>query len=230
MTPQSRMEQLLAADVTRSWCLRQSDADSRFVYDEAHSGGSSEVRFAVTPVGGDCPVACAVQLDGGSVSLTRLDTDETKNLVRGPFDQRALEDALDNALAGIMGEQGDDGMFVEGAAVSVTLDRYERSRAARKACLDVQGTSCAICGFDFGKAYGEAFAGIIQVHHVIPVSERGGAYEVDPIRDLIPVCPNCHVALHSKPGGTYTPDELRAALAQRRGTNDNGNSRPLDID
>ena len=27
--------------------------------------------------------------------------------------------------------------------------------------------------------------------------------------DLIPVCPNCHTALHSKKGGVYTIEELK---------------------
>lgn len=103
-------------------------------------------------------------------------------------------------------------LFTEGAQCDITADRYERSRSARQACLQANGTVCAICGFDFAKAYGPEFAGIIQVHHITPISEIGREYQVDPVHDLIPVCPNCHVALHSKPGGTYTPDELRAFL------------------
>ena len=102
--------------------------------------------------------------------------------------------------------------LTEGARCSITIDRYERSRSARQACLQANGTTCAICGFDFAKAYGPEFAGIIQVHHVTPLCEIGREYQVDPVHDLIPVCPNCHIALHSKPGGTYTPDELRTLL------------------
>lgn len=104
--------------------------------------------------------------------------------------------------------------LVEGALKAVAADRYERSRAARQACIQAHGATCAICGFDFAKAYGPQFAGIIQVHHIVPLHETGKAHEVDPIRDLIPVCPNCHVALHAKPGGTYTPDELRALMGK----------------
>lgn len=109
-------------------------------------------------------------------------------------------------------------LLTEGAQYGITADRYERSRSARQACLQANGTACAICGFDFAKAYGPEFAGIIQVHHLTPISEIGHEYHVDPVHDLIPVCPNCHVALHSKPGGTYTPDELRTLL--RRSEND----------
>lgn len=120
-------------------------------------------------------------------------------------------------------DEDPDQLFTEGAQCNIVADRYERSRSARQACLQANGTACAICGFDFAKAYGAEFAGIIQVHHITPISEIGHKYQVDPVHDLIPVCPNCHVALHSKPGGTYTPDELRALL--RRAKNDENKDR-----
>lgn len=107
--------------------------------------------------------------------------------------------------------------LTEGAVVSVRTDRYERSRAARQACVKAHGATCAICGFDFAKTYGQQFGGIIQVHHVVPLHQTAAEHVVDPVRDLIPVCPNCHVALHAKPdGGTYTPDELRVLMGLAR--------------
>ncbi|RCO07675.1 HNH endonuclease, partial [Bacilli bacterium] len=35
------------------------------------------------------------------------------------------------------------------------------------------------------------------VHHVIPLYEVKEEYIVDPIIDLIPLCPNCHSMIHS---------------------------------
>ena len=78
------------------------------------------------------------------------------------------------------------------------------------------GLGGLICGIDFGKTYGPEFAGKIEVHHLVPISEIGEEYVVDPVRDLIPVCPNCHTALHSKEGGVYTPDELRRILHSKK--------------
>ena len=100
-------------------------------------------------------------------------------------------------------------LLVEGSRCTVELDRFERSRAAREACIAAHGAVCSICGFDFSKAYGPHFSGIVQVHHIVPLSVVDSEHDVDPVTDLIPVCPNCHVALHSKPGGVYTPGELR---------------------
>ncbi len=124
------------------------------------------------------------------------------------------------AEADMEGRERDEGEpLTEGAPCTVVVDRYERSRAARRQCLDAHGTVCTICGFDFAATYGPEFAGIIQVHHIVPLHELGEAHEVDSVRDLVPVCPNCHVALHAKPGGTYTPAELKA-LRSRWGNNE----------
>jgi len=100
--------------------------------------------------------------------------------------------------------------MTEGAEETVALNKYERNPKARAACIAAYGTACCVCGMDFGKAYGPEFAGKIEVHHIVPISEIGGEYVVDPIRDLRPVCPNCHMALHSKKDGVYTIEELKA--------------------
>lgn len=95
--------------------------------------------------------------------------------------------------------------FSEGRSTQRKITIFERSRSARKACLKEFGTRCFICQFDFGKKYGSRFAGNIQVHHLDPISWRRSVYELDPKRDLRPVCPNCHYAL--KAGSCIRLDE-----------------------
>lgn len=85
---------------------------------------------------------------------------------------------------------------------------YERNAKARKICFDYYGPTCQICGFDSEKVYGLKFKGKIQVHHKVPLKEIGKSYIVDPIKDLIPVCPNCHMIIHSKKYGYYTIEEV----------------------
>mgnify|MGYP003381942991 CR=1 FL=1 len=99
----------------------------------------------------------------------------------------------------------------EGAAKIVTLTTYERSLAARQRCVQHYGAQCAVCGFDFSKVYGIVGEGYIHVHHVIPLSTIGSEYKVDPIRDLIPVCPNCHAMIHKRTP-CYSIDEMRAMI------------------
>ncbi len=84
------------------------------------------------------------------------------------------------------------GTYPEGATRRITVNAYERSRQAAERCVDHHGHACDVCGFDFGRTYGDAGEGFIHVHHLKPLSEIRGEYRVDPIRDLRPVCPNCH--------------------------------------
>lgn len=90
---------------------------------------------------------------------------------------------------------GPTGLF-EGSIRTITVNGYERNPAARWACVAHHGTRCCVCGFDFVAVYGPIMAGYIQAHHLRPLSEIGSEYEVDPIADLRPVCPNCHAVIH----------------------------------
>ena len=100
-------------------------------------------------------------------------------------------------------------IYLEGAQKVILTNRYERNPKARARCIAVHGSACKVCGFDFGIAYGEEFSGKIEVHHIKPISEIGEEYVVDPVRDLVPVCPNCHMMLHSKKDGVFTVEELK---------------------
>lgn len=102
-----------------------------------------------------------------------------------------------------------DGSYPEGAVKKISINAYERSERARRACINHFGPNCLVCGFSFC----DTFPGIskvenyIHVHHLRMLSEIDDIYQVDPVKDLIPVCPNCHAALHLK-DPPYTPEEL----------------------
>jgi hypothetical protein len=107
--------------------------------------------------------------------------------------------------------------FLEGAATTVVLDRYERDSDARHACLSHYGLSCRVCGTTMSDLYGDLGSGFIHVHHRVPLGEVGEEHEVDPIRDLIPVCPNCHSMLHRR-NPPLSVEELAAIVRGRRGS------------
>jgi predicted HNH restriction endonuclease len=102
----------------------------------------------------------------------------------------------------------------EGSVQRVLVNRYERDRQAREACIRHHGASCAVCAFDFGTVYGADYAGFIHVHHLRPLSDGGGEYVVDPITDLVPVCPNCHAIIHHG-GRVRSIDEVRELLGKK---------------
>lgn len=106
--------------------------------------------------------------------------------------------------------------LIEGSKVVHQFQSYERNSKARRVCLRFHGHTCAICGLNFEDKFGSAFSGIIEVHHIEPLSLQKGRHEVDPIRDLMPLCPNCHRMIHAKNGDVYTPDELREIIFRQK--------------
>jgi 5-methylcytosine-specific restriction protein A len=101
------------------------------------------------------------------------------------------------------------GTLPQDALIRVGVNRYERNPHARRICVAHHGTSCAACGFSFEAAYGPEGEGFIHVHHLVPASQLGPGYELDPVGDLVPLCPNCHAMAHRR-RVPYTVAELRA--------------------
>jgi 5-methylcytosine-specific restriction protein A len=56
----------------------------------------------------------------------------------------------------------------------------------------------------------------MHVHHLTPLATMTGPYQVDPISDLRPVCPNCHAMIHRYPGAPCSIEELQRIMAQAR--------------
>src|SRR2546426_4582430 len=106
-------------------------------------------------------------------------------------------------------------ILYEGAKKQIYVNSYERNSCARDRCIKYYGARCIICSFDFEKTYGEVGRGIIHVHHLKPLSDIGEMYRVDPINDLRPVCPNCHVIIHKK-NPPYSIDEVIAMIINTR--------------
>jgi hypothetical protein len=107
----------------------------------------------------------------------------------------------------------EDTDFWEGAGRSVLVNQYERNREARTACIKHYGARCIICSFDFESVYGPSGKDFILVHHLRQISEIKEGYQIDPIADLRPVCPNCHAVIHKRPS-PYTINEMKNMVRQ----------------
>jgi predicted HNH restriction endonuclease len=101
--------------------------------------------------------------------------------------------------------------IIEGAKKQVTVNAYERSPKARAKCIEEYGYKCYICDFDFEKIYGELGRSFIHVHHIKPLSEIKDTYTINPIKDLRPVCPNCHAMLHKRVPA-YSIEEIQSRM------------------
>jgi len=105
--------------------------------------------------------------------------------------------------------------ITEGALRQVTVNAYERSLRARSECIEHYGAKCSVCEFEFERIYGKDLgAGFIHVHHILDIALVDEEYEIDPVEDLRPVCPNCHAMLHKRKPALH-PDKLRKIVLKK---------------
>ena len=84
------------------------------------------------------------------------------------------------------GEEALEDGEAEGNISQITTNRYERSRYNRALCLKFYGFQCRGCGDLLEEKYGPMRIGVIHVHHIVPVSQMGNSYRLNPIKDLVP--------------------------------------------
>ena len=125
--------------------------------------------------------------------------------------------ASDQVLGNRLPEEIDpDEVFKEGALKTITVNKYERSAKAKSKCISHHGYKCAVCSFDFEEKYGNIGKNYIHVHHIIPISEVGQEYVLDPILDLIPICPNCHAMIHApRPHHALSIEQLKKHMERK---------------
>ncbi|MDP2079519.1 HNH endonuclease [Pseudotabrizicola sp.] len=120
------------------------------------------------------------------------------------------------AMAELIGydviDADDDAHILEGAILFSTVRRRERNPRNRLLCIRLHGEKCACCGLHPETMYGTA-GSIIEVHHLHPLSLLTKPREYDPAVDLVPLCPNCHRAAHTRKPFPWSLEELRELMA-----------------
>lgn len=107
--------------------------------------------------------------------------------------------------------------LTEGAVLQQRVTKHERNADLRRQCLGHFGYRCQACGFDFEERYGDYGKEFIEVHHLVPISLYDDEHTVDPEKDLVPLCSNCHSIIHRiisslDDVGNEDPDRLRKTL------------------
>lgn len=101
--------------------------------------------------------------------------------------------------------------YFEGAIAKILVNRFERNAQARRICIQHYGCKCYACNVILEDIYGERAKDFIHVHHIVPLRKIGKRYKLNPIKDLRPLCPNCHAVIHR-----YKPeieiDELKQII------------------
>jgi hypothetical protein len=124
-----------------------------------------------------------------------------------------LLDILHKALAWVFTINGNIGEE-EGERHEYLSSRIERSRKNRALCISIYGYICQVCENTMKEKYGELADGFIHVHHLESIAKSGKKW-IDPLKDLITVCPNCHSMLHRREP-PLLPEELQEILRNNR--------------
>ncbi len=160
------------------------------------------------------------EFDGAELDLKTL---LTKGLTQAPQGPITVTEELSNYIESFFNtgeskisfiDEVESHMeFTEGSTSLVTISSRQRNRNARDKCIELMGTVCFVCGFDFEKKYGSMGKGFIHIHHKTPISQRTGNYKIAIESDLVPVCPNCHAMLHKEIDSKYlSVDELKKII------------------
>lgn len=86
----------------------------------------------------------------------------------------------------------------EGAKTLALVNRYERNPVNRLRSIQYHGYACWVCDVSLSEQYGPLGDSYIEVHHILPVSAMPDNYRVNPVTEMVPLCPNCHSMAHRK--------------------------------
>lgn len=106
----------------------------------------------------------------------------------------------------------------EGKKRLIYTTKYERKSQNRDAAIRLSKMMhrgrliCETCGFDFEKTYGEIGKNFIEVHHIKPLHSLEDEIDINPERDLICICSNCHRMIHRNKSETLSIEQLRKTI------------------
>ncbi|AZU62566.1 HNH endonuclease [Neobacillus mesonae] len=135
-------------------------------------------------------------------------------LINQKMENQNLTDVISDDIESEKAE--DDSYYKDGAVKEYYGKRYERNPENRKKAIEIHGLNCVACGFNFEEIYGERGKDFIEVHHVNPLNTIGEEVVIDPEKDLVPVCSNCHRMIHRRKDDVLSVDELKFLLTHRK--------------
>ena len=113
----------------------------------------------------------------------------------------------------------------EGRTITKNTIYRERSYNLRKIAIEHfthnNVISCDCCGFNFSQYYGDKYGiDCIEIHHKKPIFQyQDDAFEQqveDALKNLLPVCPNCHRVIHKNHIGCGEIADFIREMKQRK--------------
>jgi 5-methylcytosine-specific restriction endonuclease McrA len=105
---------------------------------------------------------------------------------------------------------------LEGKVKYVYSKKYERDPGNRGQAILIHGTKCKICGFDFEEVYGDRGKRFIEIHHINPLFNVDKEVVIDPEKDLMPVCANCHRMIHRRKDSVLSIEQMKQIIESNK--------------
>lgn len=201
---------------------------SREVIAEIQKASPEDVQLARALVA-SMRVGVVVEITGQSVSGWKV-IDGTFHMtatlrdLEYPFEDVAIVATCRDVIVPIMAAMAEligydiieesvsnESKIFEGAILQSVINRRERNPRNRLLCIRIHGEKCKVCGVEPKMVYGEA-GSIIEVHHLYPVASLTEPRPYDPLVDLVPLCPSCHRAIHTRKPFPYSIEELKSQM------------------
>lgn len=131
------------------------------------------------------------------------------------FLQDEQEESIEETVSQDMDSMRSEETFEEGGKSLRFVNFHERNPKLRSRAIELQGTICKVCGFDFYKTYGPLGKLFIEVHHNKPVSTLKEKTQIDPEVDMDVLCSNCHRMIHRKKNNVLTVEQLKRVMNTR---------------
>lgn len=166
----------------------------------------------------------------GSFTLTqsgKIFLDENMNVVNyllnNDFNAEDLKEAFDTVYenrdrASCIETFDENTTINEGTQSIIQTNVYKRSKKLREEAIRYYTINnkikCRICCFNFEDFYGEYGRGFIEIHHQKPIFQFNGDDTeqtiTEALRNVIPVCSNCHRMIHRRRENPLTLEEIRS--------------------
>lgn len=112
----------------------------------------------------------------------------------------------------------------EGKMRNIITRKYERSSKLRSIACEHYSKNgliiCSACKFDFYSFYGEIGKGYIEMHHIKPIFKYEGqtekAFILQALKNITPVCANCHRIIHRNKKSLVSIEELRNVIKTQK--------------
>ena len=107
--------------------------------------------------------------------------------------------------------EASEGRLLERRHFARERDRKLREKKIAHHLKSNKELACEVCGFNFGKVYGDHGDGYIECHHKVPLHVSGTT--TTKLSDLILICANCHRMVHRR-NPWLTMDQLMDLVDQ----------------